>query len=193
MDAAGQTLLRSYLLPGERLLWTGRPRQGILFAGSDAFLIPFSLFWGGFAIAWNVGVWMIPPTGPDIAFKLFGLPFLIVGLYLIFGRFLHDSSIRRQTFYAVTDRRVIALRASRRRKFKSLDIRLLPALELEEHPDGTGTLTFDTAASIFDWARYGGVNWWLTSSSSGLRFFRIERPREVYALVHDQSGHASSV
>ncbi len=42
--------LQNNLSSGEKLVWIGRPKKGIVFRSSDAFLIPYSLIWGGFAI-----------------------------------------------------------------------------------------------------------------------------------------------
>ena len=147
--------LQPYLLTGERILWTGQPKQGLALTGKDAFLIPFSLMWGGFAIVWNAMVWLAPfdtstGGGPGWLFKLWGLPFLIIGLYLIAGRFFHDAHIRKKLFYAVTDQRILVLRGS---KLTSLDIHRLPRLELSEHRDGSGNLAFE--ASNLPW---GGMN-----------------------------------
>lgn len=178
-----------YLFSGERILWSGRPKQGVALSGRDSFLVPFSLMWGGFAIFWNVSVWMLPFGGansdgePDWFFKLWGLPFLLVGLYLIAGRFFHDAHIRKKLFYAVTDQRVLTLRGS---KIVSLDIHRLPRLELSEHRDGTGTLAFE-ANNTFSMGGMNGLSWWLPSIGASSQFFRIDGSRKVYEIIRDQS------
>jgi hypothetical protein len=177
-----------YLLTGERIRWSGQPKQGIALSGADTFLIPFSLMWGGFAIFWNAMVWLAPlgsasDEGSAWFMRLWGLPFLVIGLYLIGGRFLHDAQIRRKLYYAVTDERILVLRGS---KFTSLDISRLPRLELSEHRDGTGTLAFEAGSSI-PWGGMRGLNWWLPAVGSATQFFLIRDPRKVYELVRDQA------
>lgn len=177
---------RPYLFAGERILWSGQPKQGLALSGRDGLLIPFSLLWGGFAIFWNVAVWLAPfgadqGGDPGWLFKLWGLPFLVIGLYMIAGRFFHDARIRRTIFYAVTDQRILVLRGS---KITSLDIDRLPRLELTEHRDGTGTLAFENGD--MSWGGMSGFSWWLPALSGTAQFFRIGNPRTTYALIRDQ-------
>lgn len=178
--------LRSYLLPGERILWSGKPRQGIRFQTTDIFMVPFSLMWGGFAIFWNYSVWQ---TGAPDFFTIWGLPFLIIGIYLIFGRFLHDAYIRARQEYAVTDQRVLVYNAGWGQSVKSHEIDALPALDLKERGNGHGTISFETSSSVFD-VFGGGNSWtiWVPTFGSSLRFVDIADVRKVYELIRRQIG-----
>lgn len=101
-----EPLLRS----GEFLHWTGRPDPKVLFSSADVFLIPFSLLWGGFAIYWEYQA----ITGSETPmFALFGIPFVLVGLYMIFGRFIYKARRKRTTVYGLTDSRAIVSTSDR--------------------------------------------------------------------------------
>lgn len=132
-------LLQSQLAPNEHLLWFGQPRGGFALRASDVYAIPFSLLWGGFAIFWETSVLI---DDAPIIFKLFGLPLVGVGLYLIFGRFILDAKQRSKTCYGVTNERVIIISLLFGKKIKSLDLRTLNEMSLEENSDGSGTITF---------------------------------------------------
>lgn len=97
-----RALASAELRPGERLLWVGQSDPSRMLTGRDAFLIPFSLVWGGFAIFWEVSVLT---TGAPWFFGLFGAVFVLIGLHLIAGRFLVKRHRKRTEVYAVTDRR----------------------------------------------------------------------------------------
>ena len=139
---------------GERVLWSGVPRQGLALRGADVYLIPFSLMWGGFAIFWESSVFK---TNAPIFFRLWGVPFVVIGLYLIFGRFFADSMQRGRTAYGLTDRRVVILSGLFSRQVKSLPLRTISDLSLTERKDGTGTIALGPSQSTG--RRYGGGAW----------------------------------
>src|ERR1700755_2988864 len=120
------------LLPGERILWAGAPPSGLLLTGRDGYQIPFSLVWCGFIVFWMWGatapVRLHPSNNPMWFFPLFGLPFVLVGLYMIAGRFVIDAWIRGRTSYAVTNQRVLVLRTAPTFKFTTYAIDRLPEL-----------------------------------------------------------------
>jgi hypothetical protein len=167
----------------ERLLWKGRPRGGIRLRSSDAYLIPFSLIWGGFAIFWEFMALFGTPKKEQAAlvFPLFGVPFVLIGLYLIFGRFFVDARMRARTEYGLTNRRAIIVSGLFSRTVKSIDLRSTPEITLTEKADRSGTITFGAAPS------YGGYgrmqNPWLSGSSGQPAFDMIEDARNVYALI----------
>lgn len=155
-DEQRQVLQRE-MAPRERLLWSGRPRGGIFLRPSDAYMIPFSLLWGGFAVFWEVGVLT---TDAPFFFKLWGVPFVLVGLYIVFGRFFVDARLRGRTYYGVTNERVIIVSGLFSRSVKSLNLRTLTDVTLEEKPDGTGTITFGPSAAPYRWAGGGNFPGW---------------------------------
>ncbi|MBV9930391.1 MAG: PH domain-containing protein [Alphaproteobacteria bacterium] len=175
---ANETALRPYLLPGERLLWTGVPAQGVRFSRQDIVLIPFSLFWAGFALFWNVSVWR---AGAPLDFTLFGLPFLAAGLYITVGRFAVDALLRRRLVYAVTSRRVLMLRRPPLASLKSFEIGYLPVLEFDEQRGGRGTIRFDIEEATNPWTNRGYNPW--RPSSAARCFEGIAEPRRVYDLI----------
>ena len=177
-----QKSVQTALLSGERLLWEGTPYTGLILRPIEAFLIPFSLFWAGFAIFWNYSVWLGEANSAPIPFRLFGLPFLIAGLYVTFGRLLFDALIRSRLRYAVTDRRILICREGKTNS-KSLDIKRLPSIELSEREDGSGTLRFGPAMNFF-----GGQNFgiWQPTFDPTPQFLRSPNVRSDYELIQRQ-------
>lgn len=66
--------------------------------------MPFSLLWGGFSIFWSISALV---GGAPVPFALFGVPFVALGLYFIFGRFIYKAKRKRQTVYGLTEGRAL--------------------------------------------------------------------------------------
>lgn len=174
---------QQFLLPGERLLWTGRPTGGLNLRPADWFLIPFSFVWIAFVIFWNVAVWA---GGGPMFFRLFGLLFLAVGVYFLFGRFLLDARSRARTRYAVTERRILTSKEDGS-NLRFLDIRNLPSLELSEQRDGSGTIRFGGVAALQNVIT---AMWqpWLDATPA---FVRIPDVKRVFSLIQKQAAEAN--
>jgi hypothetical protein len=146
--------LRSSLGSDEELIWTGKPKTGIMFRGSDVFLIPFSLLWGGFALFWEASV---IATDAPFFFKLWGIPFVLVGLYIAVGRFFLDAKKRASTIYGITHDRVIIKSGIFSRDVKSLNIRTLSDISINQKADNSGTITF--GPNDFRYSMMQGMEW----------------------------------
>jgi hypothetical protein len=163
------------LEPGEKLLWEGRPRQGLMLRPRDTFMIPFSILWCGFAIFWESSV--LSQSAPGF-FALWGIPFVAAGLYFVFGRFLYDAFVRSGTFYALTDRRVLISAGGFRREVRSLILEGLTDLRLSENGDGRGTIKFGADPESQN-RGFGS----LASGSGAPAFEGIEDVRGVYRQI----------
>jgi hypothetical protein len=100
----------------ESIQWTGQPNRSVVFHPDDWFMIPFSLMWGVFMIFWLLaasGTWDVFSSKPKGDFGWFGIiwgtPFVIVGQYMIWGRFFYEYWKKKRTFYALTNRRALLM------------------------------------------------------------------------------------
>jgi hypothetical protein len=178
--------VRRQLGSGERLLWSGQPRQGLILRGSDIFLIPFSLLWGGFAFFWE---WEVIHSDAPPFFVLWGVPFVLIGIYLIAGRFFVEAKQRAQTCYAVTNERILIISGLFRRTIKSLSLRTMTDVSLSESANGEGSITFGAASAIS--SMFGGFSSWPGMNNQAPRFDVIPNAKSVYDTIRAAQRAAS--
>src|SRR5688572_23866202 len=107
-----------HLLNGERLVWHGRTRQGVILRLSDILLVPFSLVWCHGVYQWERRAVQAGCVA------LVGVPFILIGLYLLVGRFVLDVWQRRNTWYGLTERgRAVIVSGRPGRGVVSFDLR----------------------------------------------------------------------
>ncbi|HEX3601551.1 MAG TPA: PH domain-containing protein [Lacipirellulaceae bacterium] len=170
--------IRRELDPSEQLLWFGQPAQGFILRSSDAFLVPFSIIWGGFAIFWEVSV---VSEGAPLDFAIFGVPFVLMGLYIMFGRFWVDARQRANTTFGVTPERIIIISGLFSRHVKSINLDTLSDLSITEKANGVGTISF---GNIPFWAWiYGGAAWPGLGFQAVPQFELIPNARSTYEIV----------
>ena len=167
--------LREHLDGNETLLWAGKPKSGITFRTADFFLIPFSILFCGFAIFWV----KIASQGSAI-FALFGIPFVIVGLIFVFGRFIIDSKQREHTIYGLTENRILIKSGVFSKKIKSLNIKTLSHIELNEKANGRGTISIGPTNPYLIWGN--GMSWW-PGMKTNPQLEMIQNARKVYNQI----------
>lgn len=172
-----EDLMTPYLGNEEKILWTGIPNKGIVFQASDILLIPFSLVWGGFALFWEISVLA---AGAPILFKLWGIPFVLMGIYITVGRFFYDSWKRSKIAYAITNKRALILKREFSQKIVSIPLSRDLNIEYNSNSKGRAAIKFgESGASIFSSSSWPGMN------SKQNEFFQIEEGRKVYSQLLD--------
>ena len=143
--------VRGMLQPGENLLWTGKPEKLRLLGKEDIFLIPFSLFWCGFLAYMISMVWR--SDSPPIL-RLFFIPFVLAGLWVLVGRFIPKLLSAKNERYALTSQRVIIQKG---KTTKSLELGNLPSMSMVQKSDGSGDIRFGDGASYY--RDFNGFGW----------------------------------
>jgi hypothetical protein len=154
----------------------------------DAVLIPFSVMWGGFTIFWEIGVLSSSGARDSVIFPLWGVPFVLVGLYLMVGRFFARRWIRKRTLYAVTDQRVIAIAPSWPRGERTTSVWLGSSPPVEKRlARGTGTVWVGSFPRGNRWlASEPGWPGGRSATSSAIVFTDIQNADEVYSRIRHE-------
>jgi hypothetical protein len=188
IDPLAAIKMQPEMLNGESLHWAGMPDSSVIFHSDDWLLVPFGLFWAAFSIFWEAGVlgyWgnNTRHGGPSLFMALWGIPFIVIGQYLVWGRFFYDAWLKRRTYYAVTNRRVFVLQEGWKRKSSWAYVEAIPTIER----DGTrrGTLWFGTRPPMMASRRQRGRNPSRFALGEVPVFADIEDADGVLRLVHD--------
>ncbi len=164
-----QNRIRPLLRQSEQLRWVGKPDPRVHFTPADAFLVPFSLMWGGFAVFWEI---QVLAGGSPRFFALWGIPFVLIGLYFIAGRFIYKRSRKRSTVYGLTDSRAIV--SSSERAFDEIPLTGTP-LRINRSRSGRHV------SVIFGGSRQNsyqntGLDLFSMGQAQGVAFFDVDDP-----------------
>lgn len=133
---------RKMLEPGERLLWHGRAVRPKFGPGCAQF--GMGAAFTGFALFWTSLAWLFTRAGSQqdsmsYWFPLFGIPFILVGLWLLISPLLGRVAARK-TAFAVTSHRVVRLLIGRGRVSEDIAVTDIAGIETAVAADGRGTL-----------------------------------------------------
>jgi hypothetical protein len=173
-----------YLRAHERVLWTGRPRQGLMLTSRDIFLIPFSAVWLGFVVFWEL---QVVGQHAGMFAILWGAGFFILGAVVMVGRFFFDARARARTLYALTGERALVLRWVRGVRLLSAD--LTARLNLKRSNATRGSLEFGDGEgfvsdrNVFSFTRRQDMSVWTPALSSRVQFIDIDDVMEAYAIA----------
>ena len=174
--------LRPELTGSERLLWSGMPQPGVRWRSTDWFAMPFTLFWC-YMVAFGTTGHDSHADQPPLYLTPAGIPFVLIGFYMLVGRFFVDWYQRTRTYYGVTDQRVIISGGLFNRQVKSLMLATLSDITLTERSNGSGTITFGPGSSSTSW--FGRSSFRGMNNQQAPNFDLIENVRRVYALIRE--------
>ena len=133
IDLCASQKFQPLLSSDETIYWAGMPNPQKIFHTDDLAAIPVSLAWTAFFIFWESQA----VSSGSIFMSLWGIPFLIVGNYLVWARFFVDAWLKRRTYYAVTNRRILILQEGWRAKTAAMYVNSIPIIESEGTDLGT--------------------------------------------------------
>ena len=169
--------LESELVYEEVILWQGKPSTTALISKRDMIIIPLAIIWSTIAIYWE---YMAIQTDAPFVFKLWGIPFIFIGIYLLIGRFLVTYDKRKNTIYVLTNRRAFiviknAITSTRYERMEKI-YKMVRA-------DGSGSIIFKSLENpMLPFLRFA----FLFKEEDSNGFMEIAHVETVYELMMEQ-------
>ena len=193
-----QELLGNDLLSDEEITWAGQPDPKIYFTKADAFLVPFSLLWGGFALFWEGAVIAALLSGEGRSgnggslymFVVFGSFFGVMGLYFMFGRFIYKRLRKKNTSYVITNKRVISLSTFLGRNLKTAYLDQISSMEKSANASGVGSITFGNPGQLTQYENTGMDFFAGSFGDSRPNFHDIHEVDKVFDLINSARSTA---
>jgi len=186
MNESYEREFQSELAGDETILWAGRPERRIVFVKSDGFIVPISFMW-------FVGTWLrIYCTARTDYSEQFGraleafdiVVFGGIAFYLLIGRFVYMYLVKRSTYYAVTNRRVISMCTMGGKKVHDMEISAIPGVHKSVGKSGMGVLLFGDYFAVVMNNRTGMVPCEkLTGGRPCVAFYDVRDCEAVFELV----------
>ena len=204
--------LEKVLDKDEKVFWEGQPKfwPFVLGGGSVAFI--FGIIWMAFLVPFFIPLIFagtatsamtingVPIKGMDsmalIMFVLFGggcmlLPFLIIGLGMMFGVPVYQFLVYKNMYYAITNKRVIVQGGVVGRDFQFIDFDQITNAEVNVGfwdklvGKNSGSILLSSAGTFVGYSNRHGSN----VAARPYTLSNIENPYEVFKLFKD-IGHA---
>jgi hypothetical protein len=170
--------LRSYLDSGEELIWAGQPKQGITFGWADIFLVPFSMLWSGMVFFM---LFTVIRSNTPLMVYFFLIPFILVGIYILIGRFIFDAESRKRTIYGITNERIIIISGVFRTSIQSFSISTLSNISITEKSDRSGTILLGNEMWFMGMLR--GSGWPMANTRMAPAIEMIPNAMAVYKQI----------
>lgn len=187
MTLRAESQIRKLLVPGEQLLWSGRPRSGIRFDLREILQVLLSLPLIGIPVyivreafatrdPRREGIGAVNDT--TLTFLLVSAAILmLLGIYRIILKNMLDARRRSRLVYGLTSQRAIILDTRYSQFVRSIALEPLTSIDIEMSRDGAGTITCRSDAEGWLYPRKH------KGSETVPLFQYIDSPEVVYSLM----------
>ncbi len=191
-------IFRDDLISGENILWSGQADPSINFNKADIFLMPFGIVFVLFALGYvhqtmgtlNLSLNQIVTADtnalPNLALSAL---FFLMGAYNLVGRFIVKKWRKKNTYYAVTNKRILIASRFLGHSLQSEYINALSGVTKNSRACGTGTLVFQSPSIQTNIRRGGSVDFqnagMIFRRTNVPAFFDIKDADKVYKIVSD--------